>query len=389
MRTRTRLTTGALATVFAAAGASLLPSCAMVELPAVIDTAWASTAASVGVHDVGLRVVDDKGPGRRLSIWYPASAPGQQATVYDQTVQVVAALGPLTVGRFEGRAVEDASPSRVSRRRPLVVLSPGFALGASAYAWLAERLASHGFVVVAADEPDEAVGDAMGELWRALVRRPLRLKALLAEPSAALLGDDVARLADTDRVIVIGHSLGGHAAQAAAGARVAPASFARRCEGISSADDDGAFLCEALLAQLPDMAAAAGVDGGAAARWSDWSSPTVVAAVSLAGDAYLYGAEGLASLEVPVLAIGGTADRDTPLSWGTDETFAHAGSSLKRRVHLEGAGHGVFMNRCTSVLRLLGPTAFDLCEDEDGRRLGRQEAIVGAILEFMATISRD
>lgn len=54
--------------------------------------------------------------------------------------------------------------------------------------------------------------------------------------------------------------------------------------------------------------------------------------VSLAGDAHLFDEAGLGELRVPVLAIGGTADTDTPYGWGTGPTYRLA-ASVRRPLH--------------------------------------------------------
>src|SRR3546814_7571863 len=57
------------------------------------------------------------------------------------------------------------------------------------------------------------------------------------------------------------------------------------------------------------MARAAGLDEAPTGRWPDWTDARVKAAVALAGDAAPFAQQGLAALDTPVLAIGGTADR--------------------------------------------------------------------------------
>ena len=88
------------------------------------------------------------------------------------------------------------------------------------------------------------------------------------------------------------------------------------------------------------MAQLAGLDTLPPGLWPSWSDPRVDAVISLAGDVYLFGQDGLAGIAVPVLAIGGTADEDTPMSWG--RTYAYVSSPAKAMVALENAGHMFF-----------------------------------------------
>jgi len=71
--------------------------------------------------------------------------------------------------------------------------------------------------------------------------------------------------------------------------------------------------------------------------------------ISIAGDAYLFGEDGLAAVEVPVLAIGGTADTGTPWTWGTQLTFDGVGSAERGLVGLEGAEHMVATASCDDM----------------------------------------
>jgi predicted dienelactone hydrolase len=71
--------------------------------------------------------------------------------------------------------------------------------------------------------------------------------------------------------------------------------------------------------------------------------------VSIAGDAYLFGQDSLASVEVPVLAIGGTADTGTPWAWGTQLTFDGVGSTERGLVGLVGAEHMVAASSCEDM----------------------------------------
>ncbi|MHB1065743.1 MAG: hypothetical protein ACYC1Z_14860, partial [Georgenia sp.] len=103
--------------------------------------------------------------------------------------------------------------------------------------------------------------------------------------------------------------------------------------------------------ELPpdEMARAAGLDEAPTGRWPDWTDARVKAAVALAGDAAPFAQQGLAALDTPVLAIGGTADQDTRYAAGARATFDRAGNSRKVEVGLRGAVHFVFTARCEKV----------------------------------------
>ncbi len=343
-----------------------------------VGTMWPLCAGAVGTdhpsdtpaygrpggQPVGSRaLIMGEASGLALSIWYPAVRGGEggAAVAYPYQIKLPAA-GAVTIATDVGYAVPEAAADLSSGPFPLVILSPGFAMSGSSYGWLAEHLASHGFVVLAL-EHDEAMNPESG-LWRAAVRRPREIQAVFAYLEAAVRpGGALAGLVDPEAVAVMGHSYGGYTALAAAGARLDSAGFARHCEEAARDRHPAAWLCDMLLPHLPEMAAAAGLDGLPEGLWPDWSEPRVDAVVSLAGDAFFFGAAGMAELEVPVLAIGGTADRDSPYAWGTRPTYDYAASARKAVVALTEAEHMIFTNGCGCVPLYARPVAGEFCAD--------------------------
>ena len=83
---------------------------------------------------------------------------------------------------------------------PLVVFLPGFQLDSHRYAALADRVASHGFVVLRADPPDPVVGVDHLEMVDDVV-------AVIYW--ATTDGEPLARHVDRGQIAVMGHSLGG------------------------------------------------------------------------------------------------------------------------------------------------------------------------------------
>jgi hypothetical protein len=64
-----------------------------------------------------------------------------------------------------------------------------------------------------------------------------------------------------------------------------------------------------------------------------------------------------------VMAIGGTADTDSPFEWGTELTYDHVSSDRKIEVALEDAAHLIFAGDCTSVRRILSLVSLGFCSD--------------------------
>ena len=291
-----------------------------------------------------------------VTYWYPAEAAGAEPEIaYRYALKWFARLDG--VARVAGRAHRGAPLAASAEPWPLVVLSPGFAMGTTAYAWLAERLASHGFVV-AAPEHREALGPSMADFGRALVDRPDDVRALL-DHLASGAGPVTAAL-DLDRVAVVGHSLGGFTALAAAGARLDLASFEARCALDRAGPGEHAWLCDLVLPHADEVAARAGLAEVPDGMWPSRGDPRVDAAVSFAGDAYLFDRDGLAAVDAPLLLMGGTADAAAPFDWTTALAFEHASAPRRVQVALEAADHMVFAAGCGAVpfFALLGEGTF-------------------------------
>lgn len=302
-----------------------------------------------------------------LTVWYPAQGEGDAArdpssgVQYSYGIQMFGAGATVALATYPGRAVPGATPDLAGGPYPVVVLSPGFAISATSYAWLAEHLASYGFVV-AAVQHDESLDPQA--LWRATVDRPRDLSAALdAISTESAPGGRLAGLADLDRVAVLGHSYGGYAALAAGGARLDTAALLAACESDGGPGAALALQCDGLVPHLDELAARAGLDAVPSAEWPSWADPRVDAVVALAGDAVMFGPDGLASLRVPVLAIGGTADVDSPFAWGTGAAFEQAAAARKVEVSLIGAEHLLFAGGCDAPRVVLRVVDSDFCSD--------------------------
>ncbi len=146
-------------------------------------------------------------PALTADVWYPTAASSGAKAAYG-----------LAGVSYRSDTAYDATPPIAGRRFPLVVFSHGYGGIRFQSSFLTELLASHGFVVAAADHPgstvvDEALGTA-DNLDVAASHRPADLEAL-----AKGVEHDPATAATIDpaKVAVVGHSLGGTAALAVGG----------------------------------------------------------------------------------------------------------------------------------------------------------------------------
>jgi predicted dienelactone hydrolase len=370
LRTARTLATGAALVLAALAVLLLQAAVALLAMPAptaagpgpVTAAADAPAYAVPGPHPVGVRrFTSDEAP-RPLTVWYPAApVPADRTTVrYAYGVAMFGAGTSVALATYPGRSVPGAAPDLEHGAYSLVVLSPGFALSTSSYGWLAEHLASYGLVVVAVQHQESL---DPRNLWRATAERPRDVTSvldLLEDPGADLGLDG---LVDPDRVAVVGHSYGGSTALAAGGAQLDPVALAAACREAGSPGEPLAFLCDALEPRVRDLAALVGADPTSARMWPSLGDSRVDAVAALAGDAVMFGPRGLARITVPLLAIGGTADADSPFRWGTEAAYTHASGDHRAEVGLVGAEHLLFAGGCDAprlVLRLV-PTGF--CSD--------------------------
>lgn len=325
-----------------------------------------------GPYPVGMRRLVMHEAPLETALWYPAAGRNQAPLAYSYAIKLLGGGAPLALATYEGSATLNADYDRSAAPYPLVILSPGFGIGATAYAWLAEHLASYGLVVLALDH-GEQMDPAL--LWRATIDRPNDVLTVLASVDAHGLGPGLDGLIDPARLAAVGHSYGGYTALAAAGARMDTSRLATICEEAYRSGDPVVFLCDALLPQVPDMAAAARLPSVPDALWPAFADGRVDAVVALAGDAVMFGERGVAEIAAPVMAIGGTADRDSPFAWGTELAYEWASSSRKAEVALPGAEHMVFTGPCETTRRLLRMLPKPMCSDPAWSRTRAHEVV--------------
>ena len=122
-------------------------------------------------------VIDGDSP-LNMTIWYPADI----ASGTETAITYAYATNPDTFAEMQptvtGLAIRDASFDLSAAPYPLVVFSHGFSLGHAGYAWLAEHLATHGFVVIA-PQHYELVDETLGDFWRAAITRPQEIVQVL------------------------------------------------------------------------------------------------------------------------------------------------------------------------------------------------------------------
>ena len=341
-----------------AAGGLLATGCASSESSTPSSTATTTTPsltyAVPGSETVGYRVFTTTGAQQQpltLRAWYPARRPADKrpATInYTAPNKFDEQIVPGKQITAVGRALANGRPERTGRPYPLVVFSHGYAISPIVYSTLVEHYASQGYIVLA-PEHNETFDQSLTGFWKALIDRPVDIRRiidhaeLLTKPGAPLAG-----LIDMNKIAVVGHSYGGYTALAAAGARFDFDAYKTRCAALP-ADDPLDFFCGPVVPKEADMAARAGLRAAPSGLWPSFGDPRVKAAISMAGDAYLFDQRGLAELKVPILAMGGTIDEGTPYTWGAKPTYDHAASQNKTLITFTGAGHFLFVDPCDNL----------------------------------------
>ena len=265
-----------------------------------------------------------------------------------------------------------------------MILSSGFSFGGSTYAWLGEHLASYGFVVIAPEHQEHL--DPSNGLWRSAIERPQDILHVLAYVDEQVMpGGEFESLIDPELVAVIGHSYGGYTSLAAAGAQINTPAFKNHCEEATASNHPAAWLCDEILPHLADMAELAGLASTPEELWPAWADSRVDAIVPMAGDAFFFGQEGLAAINVPVMAIGGTNDNDAPYEWGTYPAYEYASSPRKVLISLIDAEHMIFTNPCEKIPFYLKPVFGEFCSDPGWDRSYAHQLISHFTTAFLLT----
>jgi predicted dienelactone hydrolase len=147
-----------------------------------------------------------------FALWYPSHA----------------AEYPIRLGAFDARAARDGEPAAKQKGLfPVVLLSHGYTGNRHNHHLTAAALAREGFVVVAPQHTSDAA-ERKGEMDKTAAIT-IRLGDLAAALSAAKKHPTFMQTADDSRIAVVGYSLGGLTAIAAAGGRPQMAAWKTHC----------------------------------------------------------------------------------------------------------------------------------------------------------------
>lgn len=268
---------------------------------------------------------------RRLSVrfWYPATpAVGAPAIRYQHVLKD--AGKPDFAIDHQGVAVDNA-PIRAGARYPLVLMSHGYRGWASRFSDLAENLASKGYVVASIEHEDalfDSVRSFQMSFGNVMLDRTQDQSQILTQILARAASDTsgVASLIDSEKVGLLGYSMGGFGALATAGAPYDTSS-------------------KTIKALPRDALTALTRDSGAIA-------PKIKALVTLAPwgtqpDNRSWTAADLAKISAPVLIISGDQDDVVNFDHGVSWLFDHLTGADRHMLVFQNARHNIGGNSVT------------------------------------------
>ncbi len=262
-------------------------------------------------------------------VWYPAAGTVPALTSGSPTALLDAP--PATTGPF-----------------PLVVVIHGISGAGRMFGAVGRHLASHGFVVAAADYdtgplPDgDTYGDqnAIGQLYD----RPANVVRVIGYAEALSAQDGkLPGVIDTSRIGVWGLSTGGSTAIQAAGAQVDLKELDAWCVD-KKEDANATETCQFVGAEKA-LAKRHGVADPFAAPLPPVWDPRVAALVAAApgGELHAFGNTGIASVKVPTLIMFASDDHVVSPEFNALWAYDNIGSPDKALAVFDHGGHTLFM----------------------------------------------
>ncbi|MGL5508595.1 MAG: alpha/beta hydrolase [Microcoleaceae cyanobacterium] len=227
---------------------------------------------------------------------FDATAPGPHAVMFRQfTWYDQQSDRTLPVDIYYSQAAD--------QNKPLIIFTHGRGSVRSELEYLAEHLASHGYVVVTPEHP----GSNENQINTKLTIAP---QEFLARPrDINFVIDQLAQMNNTagewrgklgtDNILIIGYSLGGSTALSLAGAEMDLSETEENCQANIMTFSLGE-VTQCVAAQLPEDK-------------YDLREPRIKSAIALSPTtSLLFGENGLSKLAVPTLMLFGSEDKTTP-----------------------------------------------------------------------------
>jgi predicted dienelactone hydrolase len=320
----------------------------------------AAGARPGGPLPVGFRQIDYvavDGRHMALALFYPAVAQDKAAPQF-------------TMPYFTNlQLYKDAEPALPGEKHPLVMFSHGRGSNPLYYAWFAQALASHGYIVAGpyhyrANTYDATIAYLANKLWQRPLDVSLDISFLLNDP---VWGKRI----DADRIGVAGHSQGGFTSLWIGGAKVNPDRYLAFQRGWRN----NQMVPQHLRDELP-------LDASPALSVHDARIKAVFAMAPGIIKAFGMDEAGLRELKLPTYITVGARDTQTPPKENAEFAAKHI-PHAELYVIPGPVDHEIFVNECNEEGRDEFPEA---CIDAPGVDRGAIHATIGAAaLRFFDT----
>jgi len=284
-----------------------------------------------------LAIKDGKAPkyDRPITVeaWYPAIIPDGKKAIetYTQVLGTNGAPGrPLVPFTFKGRALRNAVITDTDAKYPLIILSHGYVGSRFLFTYLAENLASKGYVVVAIDHTDSTYKDA-ANFTSTLVNRSLDQLFVLDEIdrlSNSNSGSFLSGKVDASNAGLVGYSMGGYG-----GLNTCGAGYSAQALGLFKSLSGGSDALASRGADTPE--------------YQQSIDPRIKAFVALAPWGMANGAwdaEGLAGLKTPTFFVSGSEDDISMYENGVKAIYEGSVNSDRYLLTYVNARHNVAPN---------------------------------------------
>jgi len=220
--------------------------------------------------------------------------------------------------------------------RTIIVISHGLGSDRTSFAYLAEHLASYGFVVAVPEHPGSDAKQLQALLAgtadrvtnpRELIDRPLDIKFLLDELTRLSQSDSTFKgHLNLEQVGVIGQSFGGYTALALAGAKINFEQLKTDCPALEHTLNVS-LLLQCLALNLPNVKY----------NLSDARVKAVIAIDPI--DSSIFGKASLSQIKIPVMIVSGSSDTVAPALLEQIQPFTWLTTPSKYLVLINGGTH--------------------------------------------------
>ncbi len=341
------------------------------SLPAIYFTFALATSACAAETGVANFTFDSPNRDQLVQalVTYPAEGGGRIDYVGDNPV-------------FRGEPLyRDARPER--KPHPLVIFSHGSGGNAANASWLANALATKGYVVVAPNHQGSTSSDSTPEstipaIWERKLDMTFMLDAIAGSPS-------LHTMVNMDDVTVIGFSLGGQTALGLVGMQMNANVLADFCD--RNVEEETCIWLALGNPQIPGHVDLHKIDKS---KLEEIHHDLRVKRVIAVDPAFVpaFNVESLRSINVPVKIINLGAAGNVPAT--VDATSIVATMPNASLDHVEGANHFSFLAECKYIGPLLiwweGEDA--VCRETGNRtRAEYHEEILSDILRFLKSFA--